>query len=44
LGSESAALKIDIYVSRMEELLNDNNTYEIVNKNPIAKKKLNSIL
>jgi len=45
-GNVTVALKRDIYISSLEELLNDNNTYVIVKKNPIAniEKKLNSMI
>jgi len=45
-GNITVALKKDTYISKMEELLNDKNTYEIVRKNPIVntEKKLNSMI
>jgi len=45
-GNVTVALKKDTYINRIEELLNDKNTYEIVKKNPIVntERKLNSMI
>lgn len=45
-GNITVALKKDSYISNIEELLNDNNTYTTVNRNPSTKieKTLNDML